>query len=82
MMIEAGADAAEGRLDSACGRWWDAERELSRAGMLMFAAAARYWRGHVTGDRELMASAEEFFRNEGVVSPPRLAMMLAPGALR
>jgi hypothetical protein len=60
----------------------DAERELGRAGMLMFAAAVRYWRGHVTGDHELMASAEEFFRNEGVVSPSRLAMMLAPGALR
>jgi tetratricopeptide (TPR) repeat protein len=82
MMIEAGADAAEGRPDSACGRWGDAERELGRAGMLMFAAAVRYWRGHVTGDHELMASAEEFFRNEGVVSPSRLAMMLAPGALR
>jgi hypothetical protein len=79
MMIEAGADAAEGRLDSACGRWSDAERELTRSGMLMFAAAVRYWRGHVTGDRELLAGAEDFFLNEGVVSAPRLAMMLAPG---
>ena len=34
MSIEAGADAAQGRFDSACGRWSDAERELSRAGML------------------------------------------------
>jgi eukaryotic-like serine/threonine-protein kinase len=81
MMIEAGADAAQGRLDSACGRWWDAERELSRAGMHMFAAAVRYWRGNVTRDRELLAGAEDFFLSEGVVSAPRLAMMLAPGIL-
>ena len=45
----------------------------------MFAAAARYWRGHVAGDRELTASAEDFFLTEGVVSPSRLAMILAPG---
>jgi hypothetical protein len=82
MMIEAGVDAAQGRLDAACARWLEAERELTRAGMLMFAAAVRYSRGHVTGDRELTTSAEDFFRNEGVVSPPRMAMMLAPGVFQ
>ena len=80
MMIEAGADAAQGRTDSACSRWSDAERELSRSGMLMFAAAVRYRRGRLANDRELLASAEECFSNEGVISAPRLAMMLAPGA--
>jgi hypothetical protein len=79
MMIEAGADAAQGRTDSACSRWSDAERELSRSGMLMFAAAVRYRRGRLAGDRVLLASAEEYFSNEGVISAPRLAMMLAPG---
>jgi energy-coupling factor transporter ATP-binding protein EcfA2 len=79
MMIEAGADAAQGRTDSACSRWSDAERELSRSGMLMFAAAVRYRRGRLAGDRELLASAEEYFSNEGVISASRLAVMLAPG---
>jgi energy-coupling factor transporter ATP-binding protein EcfA2 len=79
MMIEAGTDAAEGRMEPACARWADAERELTRTGMLMFAAAVRYWRGHAARDRKLLAGSEEFLLNQGVVAAPRLALMLAPG---
>ena len=79
MLIEAGAEAVEGRMEAAIARWSDAERELNRAGMLMYATAARYWRGRVTGDPELTAVAEDFFRDQGVRSVPRLARMLAPG---
>ena len=35
MLIEAGAEAVEGRMDEASARWSDAERELTRAGMLL-----------------------------------------------
>ena len=80
MLIEAGAEAASGRMDAACARWSDAERELTRSGMLMFAASARYWRGRAGNDPELVRNAEEFFRNQGVSNAPRLAQMLAPGA--
>ncbi len=79
MLIDGGAEAAEGRLEVAAARFSDAERELTRADMLLYANAARYWRGRAAGDRELVAAAEDFFRDQGVRSIPRFARMLAPG---
>ena len=79
MLIEAGADSVEGRTDEAIARWADAEGELTRSGTLMYAAAARYWRGRLAGDTRLVAAAEEVFREQGVVCIPRLAGTLAPG---
>jgi hypothetical protein len=79
MLIEAGAESVEGRMDEASARWSDAERELTRAGMLLYAAAARYCRGRLTGDPELVTAAEEVFRDQGILCIPRFATMLAPG---
>jgi len=79
MLIEAGAESAEGRINEASARWSDAGRELTRAGMLLHATAARYCRGRLTGDQELVAAAEEVFRDQGVLCIPRFATMLAPG---
>ena len=79
MLIEAGAASAEGRIDEASARWADAEHELNRAGMLLYASAASYCRGRVTGDSESLTAAEDFFRGEGVLCIPRFARMLAPG---
>jgi hypothetical protein len=42
LAIEAGVKTASGHNDSAQTLWADAERELERSGMRMFAAAARY----------------------------------------
>ena len=50
MLIEAGTEAVDGRMDEAIARWSDAERELTRAGMLLYAAAARYCRGRLSDD--------------------------------
>jgi hypothetical protein len=79
MLIEAGADSVEGRTEEASTRWSDAEGELTRSGMLMYAAAARYCRGRLTGDAKVIAAAEEVFREQGVVCIPRLVATLAPG---
>jgi len=79
MMIEAGTFAAQGRLDSACSRWSDAERELERSDMLMFSAACRYWRGYLLRDGGLLARPEGFFRAQEVACPQKIARMLAPG---
>jgi Cdc6-like AAA superfamily ATPase len=80
-LIEAGAHAASGRDELACSRWSDAERELERSGMRMYAAAARYWRGRTAGDRDCVQAAESVIREQGVKAPARIAWMLAPGAL-
>ena len=72
MLFEAGAESVEGRKDEASARWSDAERELTRAGMLLYAAAARYCRGRLTCD-------PEDFRDQGILCIPRFATMLAPG---
>jgi hypothetical protein len=82
MLIEAGIEASFGRREQACARWFDAQRELERSGMLMYAAAARYSRGHAGGDRESIESAEGFFREHGVKSPDRTSAVLAPGLER
>lgn len=79
MLIEAGVEAAAGKTDEAGARLSDAERELTRAGMLLYATAARYSRGRLLGDPELVTAAEEVFRDQGIVCIPRFATMLAPG---
>src|SRR5262249_24459681 len=75
MLIEGGTEAVEGRREAASARLADAERELNRVGMLLSGTAARYWRGRVTGDSELIAVAEDFFRDQGVRCIPRFAKM-------
>ena len=79
MLIEAGIEAASGRMNLAVARWADAERELSRSGMRMYAAAAQLCRGRAAGDKELVQAAAAVFRSQGVRSPERMAMSLAPG---
>ena len=79
MLIDGCTEAAEGRMESASARFSDAERELTRADMLLYANAARYWRGRIAGDSELIAVAEDFLRDQGVRCVPRFARTLAPG---
>jgi hypothetical protein len=79
MLIEAGIEASSRRIDVAAARWADAERELSRSGMRMYAAAAQLCRGRAAGDKEAVQAADAVFRSQGVRSPERMAMSLAPG---
>jgi eukaryotic-like serine/threonine-protein kinase len=72
--------AAKGHHERACILWQQAESELERGGRLLQAAAVRFWRGRLSRDTKLERSAEAVFRDEGVVSPERLAAALVPGA--
>lgn len=78
-LIEAGCEAASGRLQSAVACWADAELEFERTGMRIFAAAVRHRRGVVSGDTALTANAESALAAEGVVAPARMAAIIAPG---
>ena len=79
MLIEAGVESASGRAEEASARWYDAQQELTRSGMRMYAAAARYCGGVAGADKAAVESAEAFFRAQGVKVPGKLAVVLAPG---
>jgi hypothetical protein len=79
MLIEAGVEAASGRPEAASTRWYDAQQELTRSGMRLYAAAAQYCGGIAGGDRAAVESAEALFRAQGVKVPGKMAVVLAPG---
>jgi eukaryotic-like serine/threonine-protein kinase len=79
MLMEAGVEAVSGREERASARWYGAQRELERSGMRMYAAAAQYCGGVAGGDRAAVETAEALFRAQGVKSPGRMAVVLAPG---
>jgi eukaryotic-like serine/threonine-protein kinase len=82
LLLDGCIEAACDRPERACLRWQDAQRELERSGMRLYAASAQYWRGRLTGDRQLESAAEAVFREKGIAFPERIAAMLAPGVRR
>jgi hypothetical protein len=79
LAIEAGVKTASGHNDSAQTLWADAERELERSGMRMFAAAARCNRSVVLGDNSAVRLAEVPILEQGVREPANMARVLLPG---
>jgi hypothetical protein len=79
MLVEAGIEATWGHADLAAARWDDAERELSRSGMRLYAAAAQFCRGRASGDAEVVQAASAIFSEQGIVSPAKFVKSLVPG---
>jgi eukaryotic-like serine/threonine-protein kinase len=79
LSVEGAIEGASGRNESAHALWGDAERELQRSGMRMFAAAAHYHRVLAAGDKNALKAAEKPFLDEGVREPARMVTVLIPG---
>jgi serine/threonine protein kinase/tetratricopeptide (TPR) repeat protein len=79
LLIRAGADRASGRTDRAVHRLGQAGGALDRAGMQLYAAAARRGLAALTGDGTLARQTEATLTSLGVTNPARMAAMLAPG---
>jgi hypothetical protein len=77
--VDGGIEAASGRPESAAAAWEDARKECERLGMGMYAAAAQYWKGRVSGDGAAIRNAELQFREQDVMQPEQIALMLIPG---
>jgi hypothetical protein len=81
-LVRAGVAAAGGDLSQAEAQLRAAVDGLERADMMLYAAAARWQRGRILGGDEgqkLVASAERWMTEQGIVNKARMAAMLAPG---
>ena len=81
-LLRAGAAMIEGDRAQVLSLLQSAIVGLDAADMALYAAAARYRRGHVLGGEEgekLAATADEWLAKQGVVNRPRMVGMLAPG---
>jgi hypothetical protein len=81
-MSLAGVAALRGRRDEALPLALDAARRFDAVDMALYAAAARRRWGELLGGdqgRALVAAANRWMRDGGVLDPDRLTAMLAPG---
>ena len=81
-LLRAGVAATQGDAGLAELSLREAVKGLESADMALYAAAARWQRGRIIGGDEgksLVAAAETWMRDQGIVSPARMAAMLAPG---
>ncbi len=81
-LLSAGAAWARGDRGAAAEAYASASRRFDRAGMALFAAAARWRLGEVLGGddgRSLILAAERRLRAEDVRDPARIVATLAPG---
>jgi hypothetical protein len=81
-LLRAGAARIEGEQAQALTLLDQAITGLDAANMALYAAAARYRRGHLLGGEEgkkVAAAADEWLAKQGVVNRPRMVGMLAPG---
>jgi hypothetical protein len=84
-LLEAGIAARRGDVAGAAQRLEGADAGLEKAGMPLFAAAARWQRGMLVGGeegRDLVAAAEAWMRAEAIAAPARFAELLVPGFAR
>jgi serine/threonine protein kinase len=80
-LARAGAAAARGQDERAVGLFEDAITRCRAADMRLHAAIAERRKGQVmagTGGAQLVASADRWMADEGVVSPARMAFTFAP----
>ena len=81
-LLRAGAAMIEGEPARARPLLQEAITGLDRANMALYAAAARYRRGHLLGGdegRRLVVEAEQWLTKQGVVNRAKMVGMLAPG---
>jgi hypothetical protein len=81
-LVRAGIAATSGDADRAEAHLREAALGFDRADMALYAAAARWQRGRLTGGDEgasLVQAADKWMADQGVVSRPRMVAMLAPG---
>jgi hypothetical protein len=78
LSIEAGVLTTTGRAESAQPVWLDAEREFRRAGMRLYAAAARRKHAAASGDKDALRAADAAFLDQNVREPERMANVLMP----
>ena len=81
-LLRAGVAATQGDVGLAELSLREAVKGLESADMALYAAAARWQRGRLLGGDEgksLVAAAETWMRDQGIVNGPRMVAMLAPG---
>ena len=81
-LLAAGVASLRGRVEQAARLLGEAEAGFERAGMQLFAHAARRRRGALqagTAGSELIRASESYFSTQRVVRPDRLVALLAPG---
>jgi tetratricopeptide (TPR) repeat protein len=81
-LLRAGVDALAGRHASAELALERALPSLTLSGLALYAAAANYALGRMSGRRRALAdSAERWFADAGVIDPVAATRMLAPGCI-
>ena len=79
LLLRAGAERADGDQAAAADTLRHAVAALDRAGMLLYAEAARRGLGIAIGDAALVQQSEAAMAQLGVINPARMAAMLVPG---
>jgi tetratricopeptide (TPR) repeat protein len=78
-LLRAGVERAGGRDEAAAETLRHAIASLDRAGMQLYAEAARRGLGATIGDDRLVRQADAAMAQLGVINPARMAAMLVPG---